>query len=131
LKKKNFSIFWVFLKIGFWVREKSFLPFLQNGWTGQGENFFMSSSAKLGCLFFFLRNLVSEKLGSLYKILTSEKKGYWQWLQYFASPDVCKRYFPKKRHPDWVLLTTKKFQLDTIKSRFLQGEGKLLLVFGP
>jgi hypothetical protein len=56
---------------------KKFHPlFLQNGWTDQSENFFMSSSAILEWTFFFRRNLVSKKFGSLYKILTSEKKGF-------------------------------------------------------
>jgi hypothetical protein len=34
-------------------RKRVFPLFLENGWTDQVEYFFMSSSAKLGCVFFF------------------------------------------------------------------------------
>jgi hypothetical protein len=54
-----------------------------------------------------LRNVVSNKFDSLYKILTSGKKRFSQCLQYFASPDVCRWYFKKKTHPDWVLIIMK------------------------
>jgi hypothetical protein len=79
-------------------RKEVFPLFLQNGWTDRLENFSISSSAKLGAYFFFLRNLVSKKLAAFTKFILAKKKGFWQWLQYFASPDVYRRYFSKKKY---------------------------------
>jgi hypothetical protein len=36
----------------------------------------------------------------------------------------------KSTHPKWVLVVTKKFQPEQMKSRILRG-GKLLVIFGP
>jgi hypothetical protein len=72
---------------------------------------------------FFLRNLVSKKFGGLYKIPTSEKirvfdSDFSILLLLTFVDDIFQK---KNAQSDSVLVTTKKFQLHTIKSRFLRG----------
>jgi hypothetical protein len=75
-------------------------------------------------VFFFLQNRDSKKFGSLYKILTSEKKVFDNDFSILLPLTFADGIFQKKNtHPHWVLVTTKQFQLDTIKSRFLRGRG--------
>jgi hypothetical protein len=112
--KQKFLIFWVFLKIDFWVTEKKLPPFFSKTAGPLRLKIFIWVVQPNWSVSFFLPDVVSKKIDSLYKILTSGKKGFRQWLQYFASPDVCRQHFSKKHtHPDWVLVTTK-----TISARY-------------
>jgi hypothetical protein len=127
LKNKNFQYFEFFSKSVLSNRKKVSPLFLQSGWTDRVENFFMSSSARMGCVFCFLRNVVSKKFGSLYNILTIEKKKVFDSVfSILLLVTFVDGIFQKKHdtHPDWVLVTTKKFLLDTIKSRLLRAWGE-------
>jgi hypothetical protein len=82
------------------------------------------------CVFFFFEIWFQKNLAAFTKFLLAENKGFWQWLQYFPSPDFCRRYFKKNTHPDWVLVTTKKISA-RYKKVSIFARGKLLVVFGP
>jgi hypothetical protein len=84
---------------------------LQNGWNKQFEIFFTTTSGQSGCVFFFLRNAISKKLRSLYKILTSGKKVFDSDFRILLLLPFVYGIFQrtkKNAHTDWVLVTTKK-----------------------
>jgi hypothetical protein len=113
--KQKFSMFWLFLP---------------NDWTDRVENFFMSSSVKLGCVFVFFKC-------RSYKICQHLENSYNRKLKVLDSVfsilpllTYAHGIFQRKnRQPNWVVFTTEKFQLDKTKSRFLWREN-LLVVFG-
>ena len=110
---KSFIYFMFFSKSVFEQQKKVFPLFLRNGWTDRAEIFFTCTSAKSGCVFFFLlRNVVPIKFGSLCKTRSIEKKEFLTGFSVFClSWPIYLVFFKKKKntHPDLVLVTTKKF----------------------
>jgi hypothetical protein len=98
--KKTFLIFWVFLKNRFCSNRKKVFPlFLQNGWTDRVENFFMSSSAKLGCVFFcFFQMWFQKNLGAFTKFLRAEKKVFDSIFSILLLLTFVDGIFQKKKH---------------------------------
>jgi hypothetical protein len=65
------------------------------------------------------------KFSSLQKICTiGKKKVFGSFFSILLLLTYVDGIFQRKKnvHPDWVLVTAKKFQLDKIKSRLLRGK---------
>jgi hypothetical protein len=58
------------------IRKKFHALFFQNGWIDQGENFFMSSSAKLGWAFFLVGIWFPKSLAAFTKLLLAVKRSF-------------------------------------------------------
>lgn len=63
-----------------------------------------------------------------------KKRCFWEGLQYFASPDLWKRYFWKvqnTRIPIGSYLSQNNSQLERMSSWFLRGGREILVTFNP
>jgi hypothetical protein len=94
--KKNFFVL-RFSQNQFLTRKTSFSPFFFKMVRPIGLKIFLWVIWLKWGAFFLFKMLFLKSLAAFRKLLTLKKHGFWQCLQYFASPDVSNRYFSKRQ----------------------------------
>jgi hypothetical protein len=130
--RKNVTFSEFFSKPSIWTKIWRF-AFFPTRYDRSCSNFFISTSIELGCMFFFLKNVVRAKFGRFYKISTVDKNTFFDGVfsilvlldhrnreQYFSNK--------KTRILDSFLVVRKKFQLWKMKYKYSQGAQ---IIFSP
>jgi hypothetical protein len=123
--RKNVTFSEFFWKPSIWTKIWRF-AFFPTRYYRSCSNFLISTSIELGCMSFFLKNLVRAKFGRFYKISSIEKNTFFDGIfsiLILLNHRNRKQYFSSKktRILDLFLVVRKKFQLWNMKYKYSQG----------
>ena len=101
LKKKKFSLFWVFLEIDFLAETKKFSPFFFKTVGPIDLKIFLQvlRLKRCACFFFFLEILVLKNMAFSRKISTTAKAGFSARFSVFCFSCLVQTVFLKEKNP--------------------------------